>query len=58
MISGLLNKRIAGQWGISEITIKTHRGQVTHTMKAESVVVRVRMTERIAIPGARESHTK
>ena len=58
VISGLLNKQIAGQLGASEVTIKMHRGQVMHKMEAESVVELLRMAELIGMAGARESHTK
>jgi hypothetical protein len=44
--------------GTSEVTIKMHRGQVMHKMKAESVVELLRMTETIAPIGAGSSHTK
>jgi len=58
VISGMLNKQIAGQLGTSEITIKMHRGQVMHKMKAESVVELLRMAETIGIVDAGQSHTK
>ena len=58
VVSGLLNKQIAGELGISEITIKMHRGQVMHKMKAESVVELLRMAEAIATIDAGRSHTK
>jgi FixJ family two-component response regulator len=37
VISGLLNKQIAGELGISEITVKAHRGRLTRKMNADSV---------------------
>ena len=49
IVSGLLNKQIAGQLGSSEVTVKMHRGQVMHKMKAESVVQLARMAEKIGI---------
>jgi FixJ family two-component response regulator len=58
VISGMLNKQIASELGTSEITIKMHRGQVMHKMKAESVVNLLRMAEAIAILDAGQSHTK
>jgi FixJ family two-component response regulator len=51
IVSGLLNKQIAGQLGSSEVTVKMHRGQVMHKMKAESVVQLARMAEKIGITG-------
>ena len=58
VVRGLLNKQIASELGASEVTIKMHRGQVMHKMKAESVVELLRMAETIAPTGARSSHTK
>ena len=37
LASGLLNKKIAGELGISEITVKAHRGQVMRKMTAGSL---------------------
>ncbi|HTS35757.1 MAG TPA: response regulator transcription factor [Candidatus Solibacter sp.] len=49
VISGLLNKQIGGELGISEITVKAHRGQVMHKMKADSVASLVKMAARLGI---------
>src|SRR6201984_2284925 len=49
VVSGLLNKQIAGALGSSEVTIKMHRGQVMHKMKAQSIVELLRMAEKIGI---------
>ena len=37
VVTGLLNKQVGGQLGISEITVKAHRGQVMRKMKADSL---------------------
>jgi len=58
VVRGLLNKQIASELGTSEVTIKMHRGQVMHKMRAESVVELLRMAETIAPIGAGSSHTK
>jgi FixJ family two-component response regulator len=49
VVSGLLNKQIAGELGSSEVTVKMHRGQVMRKMKAQSLVRLVRMAEKIGI---------
>ena len=43
VVSGLLNKQVGGQLGISEITVKAHRGQVMRKMKADSLPALVDM---------------
>jgi FixJ family two-component response regulator len=47
VVSGLLNKQVGAELGISEITVKAHRGQVMHKMKASSLPDLVRMTARL-----------
>jgi FixJ family two-component response regulator len=44
---GMLNKQIAGVLGVSEITVKAHRGQVMRKMEARSVADLVRMVDRL-----------
>ena len=48
VVTGMPNKQIAGKLGTSEITVKMHRGQVMHKMKADSVVELLRFAEAIA----------
>jgi FixJ family two-component response regulator len=47
VVSGLLNKQVAGELGISESTVKAHRGQVMQKMMANSVADLVKMTARL-----------
>lgn len=49
--AGLLNKQIAGELGVSEITVKIHRGQVMKKMGAGSLAELIKMTERLKIAG-------
>ncbi len=46
---GLLNKQVAAQLGVAEKTIKVHRGQVMHKMKAESLADLVRIGEKLSL---------
>jgi FixJ family two-component response regulator len=50
VVAGLLNKQIASELAISEITVKIHRGRVMNKMGAQSLAELVRMTERLATP--------
>jgi FixJ family two-component response regulator len=47
--SGLPNKQIAGLLGTSEKTIKVHRGQVMHKMKAESLADLIQMAAKLGV---------
>jgi FixJ family two-component response regulator len=52
VVSGLLNKQVGGELGISEITVKAHRGQVMRKMKADSLADLVTMAARLGIRSA------
>ena len=47
VVTGMLNKQVGGELGISEITVKAHRGQVMRKMKADSLVDLVTMAARL-----------
>jgi FixJ family two-component response regulator len=49
VVSGLLNKQVGGELGISEITVKAHRGQVMRKMKASSLPDLVTMSARLGL---------
>ena len=49
VVSGLLNKQVGGELGISEITVKAHRGQVMQKMKAESLADLVKIAGRLGV---------
>jgi FixJ family two-component response regulator len=49
---GLLNKQIAAVLGLSEITVKVHRGHVMQKMEAKSFADLVRMSDRLLLTPA------
>jgi len=49
VVSGLLNKQVGGELGISEITVKAHRGQVMGKMKAGSLADLVKIASRLGV---------
>jgi FixJ family two-component response regulator len=61
VVSGLPNKQVGGELGISEITVKAHRGSMMRKMKAESLAELVNIATRLRVmrppgsasPGAR-----
>jgi FixJ family two-component response regulator len=58
VVAGLLNKQIGFELGISEITVKIHRGRVMNKMGAQSLAELVRMTERLELPTAKNQSAK
>jgi FixJ family two-component response regulator len=52
VVTGMLNKQIAFEMGISEKTIKVHRARVMQKMQAESLADLVRLAEKVGIGSA------
>jgi FixJ family two-component response regulator len=50
VVSGLPNKLVGGELGISEITVKAHRGSLMRKMKADSLPELVNMAARLRLP--------
>ncbi len=53
--SGLPNKLVGGELGISEITVKAHRGQVMHKMHADSFADLIKMAAKLGLSRMKES---
>lgn len=49
VVSGMLNKQIGGELGISEVTVKAHRGRVMEKMTADSLADLVKMATRLRL---------
>jgi FixJ family two-component response regulator len=47
VVAGMLNKQIASEIGISEATVKIHRGNVMHKMQAGSLIELVRIADKL-----------
>ncbi len=47
VVKGLLNKQVAAELGMSEVTVKSHRGQVMQKMQADSFADLVRIAEKL-----------
>jgi FixJ family two-component response regulator len=55
VVSGLLNKQVGGELGISEITVKAHRGRVMEKMQARSLADLVKMSARLGTAAAADA---
>jgi len=55
VVSGLPNKQVGGELGISEITVKAHRGSMMRKMKAESLAELVNIATRLRLPRSHAS---
>jgi FixJ family two-component response regulator len=53
VVAGLLNKQIGLQLGISEITVKAHRGKMMQKMKADSVADLVKTAVKLGLTPAK-----
>jgi FixJ family two-component response regulator len=49
VVTGRLNKQIAAELNVSEVTVKVHRGQVMRKMRARSLAELVRMADKLGI---------
>ena len=54
VVTGRPNKVIAAQLGMSEMTVKVHRSQVTRKMQAKSLIDLVRMADKLGMPAPKE----
>ena len=51
VVSGLLYKQVGEELGISETTVKAHRGKVMQKMNADSLAQLMKMAARLRLPG-------
>jgi len=54
VVSGLSNKQVGGELGISEVTVKAHRGQMMKKTRADSLPELVTMAARLGLRPARK----
>jgi len=50
VVAGMMNKQVAGEIGISEVTVKVHRHNIMQKLRAQSLAELVRMADRLGIP--------
>jgi FixJ family two-component response regulator len=58
VVAGMLNKQIGLKLGISEVTVKAHRGKMVQKMKADSVAELVKTAVRLGLTPARNPWRK
>ncbi len=52
VVTGRMNKQVAADLDLSEITVKVHRGNVMHKMGAKSLAELVRMADQLGLSAA------
>jgi len=57
VVRGYLNKQVAGELGVSEITVKAHRGRMMRKMRAKSLPELVNIAARLGLAGSTNLHT-
>jgi FixJ family two-component response regulator len=58
VLSGMLNKQIAGELGTAETTVKVHRGRVMQKLGVSSVAELVRLVQKVSLSAPARSKTK
>ena len=58
VITGMLNKQVAGELGVGEKTIKVHRGRVMQKLGVKSVAELLRLVEKAVVPPPARRETK